>query len=155
MKVIYRKPVNREGSVLELNDDAGHVVAADAARGCDVGGDDLIEDFFDGGGQLLALLVADHLTEFIDRLLRSEAVPDAVAGNDQEGRIGIKLLGLDLGHGGNHLVREGDARVRLVLEIAEGPGEVEDALHSVVFDKASGSLDSLLLSGELGFVINA
>jgi hypothetical protein len=93
-----------KGSVLELNDHAGHVVAADAARGGDVGGDDLIEHIFNGRGESLALLVSDHLAELIDCLLRSEAVPDAVAGNDQEGSVGAELLGLDLGHRGDHLV---------------------------------------------------
>ena len=104
LKVIYRKRDCHRGSVLELNDHAGHVVAADAARGGDVGGYDLIEDIFNGRGESVALLVSDHLAEFIDCLLRSEAVPDAVAGNDQEGSVGAELLGLDLGHRSDHLL---------------------------------------------------
>jgi len=75
LKVLYIE------SLLELDNDAGHIVATNTARRGNIRCDDLIEDLFDSGRDLFYLLL-EELAELIDSLLRSEAVPDSVASND-------------------------------------------------------------------------
>lgn len=62
-------------------------------------------------------------------LLAAHAIPDAVAGEDHETILVRHLHGLQVRLGRDHLLGRGNARVRLVLEVADGAGQVEVAVH--------------------------
>lgn len=137
---------------LKLNNNAGHVVAADPAGRCNICSYDPFEDVFNCLRDLLFLFIIQEVSHSLDSLLRSEAVPDAVAGNYKESCT-VSLFSLDLGDCCDHLLISLQLRVGLVLEVAERAGKVQYALHTVIFDEAACSLDSRLLGCQVGLVI--
>lgn len=84
-----------------------------------------------GGGKIASRWSQTTKTALPPRthLLAGHAVPDAVASQDHETVLGRHLHRQHVRLRRDHLVRRRQARVRLVLEISDGPRQVQVAVH--------------------------
>ena len=139
---------------LKLHNDASHIVAANSTARGNVSGDDPIEDVFDYLRDFLLFLVDEEIADSVDGLVRAEAVPDTIAGNNKESRI-VDFLLFNLRHGCDHLLCQFKLSVRLILEVTEGAGKVQHTLHSVILNETSCGLNSILFSRKVWLVVLA
>ena len=92
----------------------------------------------------------------VTHLLRRHAVPDSVAGENQEVvRISVDHDPLDVGERTDHLIGEAQSFVVFVYVVTDSPAEIETMVHSTVgCDLAAGALDTHPLLRVLGLVVD-
>ena len=136
----------------EPDQDGGHVVAAEARHR--VLRQQFLQEFLHHAPIVLPL--TDFLLDDVYEALAILHVflPDAVATDYQElvfARIALHLL--DVGLGCDHLLVPEERLVLLVVEVAEGTGEVQPAVDAAHCDGASCLPDAVLLNFILGLVV--
>jgi hypothetical protein len=139
-------------SMVNNNEDGGHVVAADARVG--VGGQQEVQHVL---GHLLCLLLLEVLLHHVDQSLAVLHVllPDAVASHQDELVLASDFELLYVWVTGDHLLVEGQRLVLLVVEVGEGPREVESSVDPAHRDVPARLLDARLLLGRVRLVVLA
>lgn len=144
----------------ELDDDGGHVVAAETLAGGKVSGTAVIHEFLDALGEfthasLLTAKVAvvDGLVAESDSLLGGHDIPDSVASQEDEFGVVGDREHLDIGVGSDDLVLNLEQGVVFIFKVTEGARKSEHTVDAAVFDEAIGVVDALSLLGVVGLVI--
>jgi hypothetical protein len=86
--------------------------------------------------------------------LRGKAVPDPIAGNDEEVAVRGKFISLDLWVAGHSLQFLRFSLVLFVLKVTEGSRQVQHSVHSLLIHEHAGLLHSQFLRGQVGLMIN-
>ena len=109
----------------DLDDDARHVVAADAPRLPRVRRDAPVEHGLADLRELrfspIRTFGLNSSTNKVHGLLVAQHVPDAITGHDEELVLRVQRVFEDVGFRGNNLFLGFEVRRLLVLEVADGP----------------------------------
>jgi hypothetical protein len=137
--------------MLELDYNAGHIVATKSSVGSNVRCDDLFKHVLNTLTQFLLFL--QLFSNEVSGFLICETVPDSITGHNHKFHFFGEGVFFYFGVCGDHLILRGQVGILFVLQISKRPTQVEHSLNSVFLYEPSCLFNSSFLSFVVGFMI--